>query len=320
MTSIVGVQKEFNLELRQLRYFLRIVDLGSMGKAAIELDIATAALSQQITKLERELGVTLLHRSSSGTKLTEAGSVFYRSAQLVLRHADDAVSIAQRMQITGRVSIGLTPATISALAMPFFEAMKSKYPEVEVHIVESFSGYLSNMLNLRQLDLAVLFEIESAYSWEITPLLSEGLFALYSPYFEISAPPDGLSFQQVVDLPLILPSRRHGFRRVLETRFAQIGLSPSVITEVDSLSFLLELVRSGHGISIQQSAVTTRALSIGLNVTQLIDPQAHLQNFLVTLPEKEMSPTASVAKTVLIDVVRKIVHEGKWNATVLTKS
>ena len=276
MTSIVGVQKEFNLELRQLRYFLRIVDLGSMGKAAIELDIATAALSQQITKLERELGVTLLHRSSSGTKLTEAGSVFYRSAQLVLRHADDAVSIAQRMQITGRVSIGLTPATISALAMPFFEAMKSKYPEVEVHIVESFSGYLSNMLNLRQLDLAVLFEIESAYSWEITPLLSEGLFALYSPYFEISA--------------------------------------------VDSLSFLLELVRSGHGISIQQSAVTTRALSIGLNVTQLIDPQAHLQHFLVTLPEKEMSPTASVAKTVLIDVVRKIVHEGKWNATVLTKS
>jgi LysR family tcuABC transcriptional regulator len=51
MTSIVGLKKEFNLELRQLRYFLRIVDLGSMGKAAIELDIATAALSQQITKV-----------------------------------------------------------------------------------------------------------------------------------------------------------------------------------------------------------------------------------------------------------------------------
>jgi LysR family tcuABC transcriptional regulator len=204
--------------------------------------------------------------------------------------------------------------------MPFFEAMKSRYPEVEVHIVESFSGYLSNMLNLRQLDLAVLFEIESAYSWEITPLLSEGLFALYSPYFEISAPPDGLSLQQVVDLPLILPSRRHGFRRVLDTRFAQIGLSPSAITEVDSLSFLLELVRSGHGVSVQQSAVTTRALSIGLNVTRLIDPQAHLQNFLVTLPEKEMSPTANVAKTVLIDVVKKLVRDGKWNATVLTKS
>jgi LysR family tcuABC transcriptional regulator len=198
--------------------------------------------------------------------------------------------------------------------------MKSRYPEVEIHIVESFSGYLSNMLNLRQLDLAVLFEIESAHSWEITPLLSEGLFALYSPYFEITTPPDGLSLQQVVDLPLILPSRRHGFRRVLETRFAQIGLTPSAITEVDSLSFLLELVRSGHGVSVQQSAVTARALSMGLNVTRLIDPQAHLQNFLVTLPEKEMSPTASVAKTVLIDVVKKLVREGKWNATVLTKS
>lgn len=320
MTSIVWIQKESILELRQLRYFLRIVDLGSMGKAAVELDIATAALSQQISKLESELGVALLHRSSSGTKLTEAGSIFYRSAQLVLRHADDAVSIAQRMQITGRVSIGLTPATISVLAMPFFEAMKSRYPEVEVHIVESFSGYLSNMLNLRQLDLAVLFEIEAAHSWEITPLLSEGLFALHSPYFEITAPEGGLSLQQVVNLPLVLPSRRHGFRRVLETRFAQKGLTPSNITEVDSLTFLLDLVRSGHGVSVQQSAVTSRAVSMGLRVIRLIDPEAQLQNFLISLPEKEMSPTASVAKSVLIDVVKRLVKEGKWDATVLTKS
>jgi LysR family tcuABC transcriptional regulator len=309
------------LELRQLRYFLRIVELGSMGKAAIELDLATAALSQQITKLENELGVILLQRSSAGTKLTEAGTSFYQSAQLVLRHADDAVRIAQRMKITGRVSIGLTPATLSALAMPFFETMKIKYPEVEVHIVESFSGYLSNMLNLRQLDLAVLFETESANSWEVTPLISEGLFALYSPLFEIFTPPSGLSLLQVVDLPLILPSKRHGFRRVLETRFAQRGLTPSTtITEVDSLSMLLELVRAGYGISIQQSAVTTRARSLGLSISRLIDPEAQCQNFLVNLPEKEMSPTAILAKTVLIDVVKRLVRERKWDATVLTKS
>lgn len=308
------------MELRQLRYFLRIVDLGSMGKAAVELDLATAALSQQITKLESELGVVLLQRSSAGTKLTEAGTSFYRSAQLVLRHADDAVRIAQRMKITGRVSVGLTPATLSALAMPFFEAMKIKYPEVEVHIVESFSGYLSNMLNLRQLDLAVLFETESAYSWEVTPLISEGLFALYSPLFEITNPSGGLTLIQIVDLPLILPSKRHGFRRVLETRFAQRGLTPSTITEVDSLSMLLELVRAGYGISVQQSAVTTRARLLGLNISRLTDPEAQCQNFLINLPEKEMSPTASVAKTVLIEVVKRLVREGKWDATVLTKS
>ncbi len=308
------------MELRQLRYFLRIVDLGSMGRAATELNLATAALSQQISKLERELGVILLHRSPSGAKLTEAGAVFYRSAQLVLRHADDAVSIAQRMQITGRVSIGLTPATISALAMPFFETMKSRYPEVDVHIVESFSGYLSNMLNLRQLDLAVLFEIEAAHSWEITPLLSEGLFAIYSPYFEITAPPGGLSLQQVVNLPLVLPSRRHGFRRVLENRFGQKGLAPSTITEVDSLSFLLDLVRAGRGVSVQQSAVTSRALSMGLRVSRLVDPEAQVQNFLVSLPEKELSPTACVAKAVLLEVVHRLIKEGKWDATVLTKS
>jgi LysR family tcuABC transcriptional regulator len=83
---------------------------------------------------------------------------------------------------------------------------------------------------------------------------------------------------------------------------------------------LLELVRAGYGISIQQSAVTTRARSLGLSISRLIDPEAQCQNFLVNLPEKEMSPTAILAKTVLIDVVKRLVRERKWDATVLTKS
>ena len=308
------------MELRQLRYFLKIVELGSMGKAALDLDIATAALSQQISKLEKELGVTLLHRSSVGTRLTEAGVAFYRSAQLVLRHAEDAISIAKRMQVTGRVSIGLTPATISVLALPFFTEMHTRYPEVEVHIVESFSGYLANMLNSRQLDLAVLFETEVAQEWDITPLLVEGLFAIYSPLSKMPLAIEKLDLKQMVNTHLILPSKRHGFRRVLESHFSQLGLTPSDITEVDSLSVLLELVRCGHGVSIQQSAVTVRALSSGLNVARLKDPHAKVQNFLVSLREKELSPTANAAKAVLLEVVQNLVREGKWDATVLTNS
>jgi hypothetical protein len=59
---------------------------------------------------------------------------------------------------------------------------------------------------------------------------------------------------------------------------------------------------------------------MGLRVSRLIDPEAQLQNFLVSLPEKELSPTACVAKPVLIDVVKRLVKDGKWDATVLTKT
>jgi len=308
------------MELRQLRYFLKTVDLGSMGKAAVELEVATSALSQQISKLEQELGVTLLQRSSTGTHLTQAGSAFYRSAQLVLRHADDAVNIAQRLIITGRVSIGLTPATISVLALPFFNAMKARYPEVELHIVESFSGYLSSMLNARQLDLAVLFETEVAQQWEVTPLLAERLFAIYAPLSKRTFLPGKVNLALMAQHHLILPSKRHGFRRALDSQFAQQGLSPSSISEVDSLSVLLELVRSGQGVSIQQSAVATKALSMGLTISRLSDTTAKVQNFLVSLREKELSPSASAAKAVLLEVVQSLVREGKWDATVFTKT
>ena len=83
------------MELRQLHYFVRIVELGGMGRAALELGVATSALSQQISRLERELGVTLLTRQSKGTAPTEAGSALYRKCQLILRHADDAVAVAK---------------------------------------------------------------------------------------------------------------------------------------------------------------------------------------------------------------------------------
>ena len=79
------------MELRQLRYFVRIIETGSMGRAALDLDIGVSALSQQMARLENELAIRLLQRTSRGVMPTSAGLAFYSQAQLALRHADDAV-------------------------------------------------------------------------------------------------------------------------------------------------------------------------------------------------------------------------------------
>ena len=96
------------MELRQLRYFVRTVELGSMGRAAAELGVVTSALSQQISRLEGELATRLLQRSSTGVRPTDAGVAFWRQAQLVLRHADEAARAAQQARLSGHVSVGLT--------------------------------------------------------------------------------------------------------------------------------------------------------------------------------------------------------------------
>jgi LysR family tcuABC transcriptional regulator len=74
------------MELRQLKYFVRVVELGSMTRAALDLDLVQSALSQQISRLESELSTRLLQRSSKGVVPTEAGLALFREAQLALRH------------------------------------------------------------------------------------------------------------------------------------------------------------------------------------------------------------------------------------------
>src|SRR5690606_41184978 len=86
-----GEDREPTMELRQLRYFVRVVELGSMGRAAAELGVVTSALSQQISRLEGELATRLLKRTKTGVVPTAAGLALCQEAELVLRHANNAV-------------------------------------------------------------------------------------------------------------------------------------------------------------------------------------------------------------------------------------
>ncbi len=90
------------MELRQLRYFVRIVELGSFSQAAAALDVVPSALSQQISRLESELSTRLLQRSSAGVQPTEAGLAFLHQARLALRHVDAAASAARSARLSGR--------------------------------------------------------------------------------------------------------------------------------------------------------------------------------------------------------------------------
>jgi LysR family tcuABC transcriptional regulator len=149
------------MELRQLRYFVRIVELGSMSRAAVDLDMVQSALSQQISRLESN-SHPLLQRTSKGTVPTEAGQAFFHQAQLTLRHAQQAIHAAQQARLSGAVSMGLSPTIANVLGLPLMRAMRERYPDVRLHMVSALSGHLTSLLNARQLDLAILFDTQSA--------------------------------------------------------------------------------------------------------------------------------------------------------------
>ncbi|QOF81166.1 LysR family transcriptional regulator [Variovorax sp. 38R] len=300
------------MELRQLRYFVKVCELRSMGRAAVELGVVTSALSQQISRLEGELATRLLRRHSTGVMPTDAGLAFLHQAQLTLRHADDAVRAAQQARLSGHVSVGLAPTTATVLGVPLMQAMQARYPEVRLHMVEALSGHLTTMLHARQLDLAVLFQTDTPRRWSVLPLLAEKLFVIASPNLAQRPTGSKVRLSQLAEVPLILPSGSHGLRATLMAAFARARISPRIVAEVDGLALLMDAVRAGHGATIQPGAATARHDRDDLELTQISDAHVGRRNLLVSLSDDELSPAALAARVVLAETARTLVSEGRW--------
>jgi len=300
------------MELRQMRYFVRAVEIGSMGRAAQELGVVTSALSQQISRLEGELATRLLQRSAAGVMPTDAGLAFLRQAQLALRHADDAARAARQARLSGHVSIGLPPSTASVLGVPLLQAMRERYPDVRLHLVENLSGHLALMLNARQLDLAVLFETESARRWSVQPLLEERLFVLARDDMPGVPAAGGVRLAQLAETPLLLPSGRHGLRAIVDAAFARAKREPRIALEIDGLALLMDAVRAGLGATIQPGAATVRHGAGSLRRAPIADRGARRRNLLTSVSDDELAPAGLAARVVLRDGARSLVGAGAW--------
>lgn len=305
------------MELRQLRYFVAVVQYGSMGKAALELGLVTSALSQQISRLESELSTRLLQRTSSGVIPTDAGLAFWRQAQLALRHIDDAAEAARHARLSGHVSVGLPPTTASVLALPFMLAMRERYPDVRLRMVESLSGHLAGMLSARQIDLAMLFTNEPAQRWSVLPLLTERLFVIGARGLPGMPQGDSARLAALADLPLLLPSGSHGLRSLVKACFAKASVTPHIVGEIDGLAMLMDAVQAGLGATIQPGAALARADTARFESVSVDDADAARPNLLVSLSDDELSPAALAARVVLTDVTRTLVRDGKWPGATL---
>lgn len=297
-----------------MRYFVRVVELGALSRAAQDLGLVQSALSQQISRLEGELSTRLLQRSSKGVLPTEAGLAFFREAQLTLRHAEQAARAAQQSRLSGTVSVGLAPTTASVLGVPLMRAMRERYPDVRLHMVESLSGHLSAMLNARQLDLAVLFHTEAARRWSVTPLLEEKLFLIRSRQGLASKAATRIRMAQLKTLPLILPTGSHGLRSTLDAAFARARCQPTLVAEIDSLTMLMEAVDAGLGCTLQPWAAVGRFVDAAqrFHLAEIADARARRLNSVCSLSDDELSPAALATRVVLTDCARELVRSGRW--------
>ena len=171
-----------DVNLRRLKYFVKIVDIGSLTQASEILHIAQPALSQQLATLEGEFQQQLLVRTKRGVTPTEAGKVLYRHAQIILRQFEQARSDVKNSAraLSGQVSVGLAPGTAaSALALPLLKTVRARHPDIVLHLNESFGTTLSELVLNGRMDMAILYGgggLMQGLAFE--PLLTEELFVV----------------------------------------------------------------------------------------------------------------------------------------------
>jgi LysR family tcuABC transcriptional regulator len=305
------------MDLRQLRYFAEIVECGSLSKASRQLFIAQPALSQQLAKLEDEVGKPVLNRTAKGVTPTENGLALYHHAKFMLRQLDQALSIAREESgpVRGMVSVGLPATTCAALGLPLVRRVRERYPGVLLNVVEGMSGHLGHMMRFGQLDLAVLFSSDVASDLTCEVLLEEELFVMLPTHSNLVAKRrTSLTTEEVASLPLILPTGAHGLRRRITAEFEQRNLTPHVVAEIDSMSLLLSCVYDGIGATIKpMSAILQEgARGRGWRALTISDSDMSRRNFLYSIAPERLSPAAIAVANTLKETARELVESGEW--------
>jgi LysR family nitrogen assimilation transcriptional regulator len=304
------------MELRQLRYFIGVSEAGSLLKAAGRLHVAQPALGQQISALEHDVGAKLFERSSRGVALTEAGEVFLEHARVVLADAERArMAVRESAAVPrGEVALGL-PTTVALVAtMPILSACRTQLPEVCLKLVEAYSGFLREWLQSGRLDLALLFGETVDAGLAKRPLLDDRLVFI-TRAGEKPALPKKLPLAALAGRPLVLPSREHGLRRIIEDACAPLGLELDVVAEIDSLGTAKRAAEAGIGGTILPLGAVAEEVAAGRLRTAVIDSPAMLRRVTCATNVARPTSAACAAVTKLVHrVIRDMVDSDAWPA------
>lgn len=308
------------MDSRQLHNFRRIVEHGSMSAAARNLGIAQPSLSQLVRNLEASLGIELLVRSARGISATEAGERLYEYACRIERLLEDAHSDVIDVGSTpaGRVTFGMPPSVSLALSIPMAETLRLEMPDIQFCATEAMSGHLREWVMSGEIDMAILYDNSNLGDCTSEFLLTEELWVYSAPEdWPWSEPPGTapVEFTQVLAQELVLPSKRHGLRKFIDTVAREAGHDAKVTIEMDSLPQIKSLVALGSAYTIISPAAVFDLVSDGKLVGSPIrTPSLSRKLYLVGSGATRITAASRATEACCREVVGDLVTRGFWQA------
>jgi LysR family nitrogen assimilation transcriptional regulator len=288
------------VDTRRLRSFVKIVDTGSITRAADLLNIAQPALSQQLAALEAQFRQQLLIRGSQGVTPTEAGRTLYRHAQIILRQFDLAYAdvSASRYTISGKVSIGLAPYSgATRLSTTLLRTVREELPGVTLHLVESYGQAFSELVINGRLDMAVIHGAGPIKGARFKPLITERFF-LIAP-LDSDWPDAPVPLQALAGVPMLLPPTYNFVRRAVELAFLRGGAALNLAAEIESLITLGKSVTEGLGSTIMPMSFARDIVGLDNVMVRDIDPPIE-ETLSICLPEHStLSEPAEAVRQIL---------------------
>ncbi|CAM2793730.1 LysR family transcriptional regulator [Paenibacillus sediminis] len=244
------------MELRQLLYTLQIAEERNFSRAAEKLHIAQPSLSQQLSKLEKELGVMLFQRNTSTVELTHAGVSFIEHAQKIMDAVEqlkqEMADISQLHK--GRVIIGSMPITGSHLLPHVLPAFRESYPGIEITLLEDTSMNLEKLTANGQTDLSLLSLPLAEPSLTYEPIGIERIDLAVPPNHPLAKraanwPSMRVSIEELKDESFVVLKKGQGFRTITVDLCRQAGFEPNVVFESNNIETVQSLVATGMGIT-----------------------------------------------------------------------
>ena len=274
------------MDLRSIRYFVQIAELGSITRASQHLGIAQPALSRHVKSVEDELGTQLLVRLPRGVRLTGAGSQFLEHCRRIVRELGRArEELRTSPEVPqGRVTLGLSPTTGPMLLPGVLERVRRQCPQVTLKVVEGFSTQLYDSLLTGRVDLAVLTSPAASRALRLLPLLSEPIVVLGSP-----EPRGSRRFYTLPELSKTPVVTTEAIRSIVDEQLARYGARLNVEAEVDAVEAIRRLLLRGIGPAVMPLSTFHDDIRGGrIAAFQIADANVHRMLMLGVLAERRL--------------------------------
>ena len=294
------------MDTKRLRMVATIHEVGSISAAARQLNVAQPALSAQLKELEDHFGTALFHREARGMRATAAGRLLAEHAQQILRAIDRAEEdvFARRDEPSGEVRLGMPFSIAEACLSPLLKEIDTRYPNVRLSFVESFSGTLVRRLSDKRLDLAVIVGAAPDDTLDFEEVAEQRMYLVVPASWSV-ADQESVRLSELSQLPLILPNAQHGLRRLIESHAVVNGWRLKIRHEIDSAYQLVKLVANGAGATIlTPSSVQFAVVADQVRTVPIVEPEVWRKVYVSWPKAHTPDDVTAIVKAELLSVLQ----------------